>query len=175
MSDERKKLDELLRRLIQERIENMLFLTEDDEETEEGAQLSWLSGQGAQEIEDHRPGSYQDEDLRKPWDDRLKELSHLLNGIAFDVIDYYKSKEKPSFTKEAAKKEILETIGVVFDVFTGDMPEFGDLYSLDSILEEEFDEINEDEGSEPVAIDFNDDDEDMGEISENNSKNRNDG
>ena len=35
MSDERKKLDELLKRLIKEHIENMLFLTEDDEENEE--------------------------------------------------------------------------------------------------------------------------------------------
>ena len=66
MSDERKRLDELLKLMIQERLDNMLFLTEDDDERPvSGDQLSWLSGQGAQEIEDHRAGSYQDDDLGK--------------------------------------------------------------------------------------------------------------
>jgi hypothetical protein len=177
MSDERKRLDELLKLMIQERLDNMLFITEDDDE--EPPQLSWLSGQGAQDLEDRRAGSYQDEDLQKPWDDRLKELSVLLNGIAFDVIDYYKSKEKPSFTKEAAKKEILETIGVPLSVFFGDVPEFGDLYSLDSILEEEFEDMNEETGTPTLTGQIgttpdeeNEDPEAIGEISENNTSNR---
>ena len=181
MSDERKRLDELLKLMIQERLDNMLFLTEDDDEPKGAPQLSWLSGQGAQEIEDQRAGSYQDDDLGKPWDDRLEELSVLLNGIAFDVIDYYKSKEKPSFTKEAAKKEILETVGVPLGVFFGDVPEFGDLYSLDSILEEEFEDMNENYaelGNPGVSsVDIYDDSNKagMGEISENISTNRDDG
>lgn len=177
MSDERKRLDELLRLMIQERLDNMLFITEDDDEEPSGEQLSWLSGQGAQDLQDRRPGSYQDEDLDKPWDDRLNELSALLNGIAFDVIDYYKG--KPSFTKEAAKKEILETIGVPLDVFFGEVPEFGDLYSLDSILEEEFDKMNEETGTPTLDGQIGEDDKenqgseaDMGDISENNTPNR---
>lgn len=176
MSDERKRLDELLKLMIQERLDNMIFITEDDDEEPSGEQLSWLSGQGAQDLEDRRPGSYQDEGLDKPWDDRLNELSNLLNGIAFDVIDYYKG--KPSFTKEAAKKEILETIGVPLDVFFGDVPEFGDLYSLDSIIEEEFEGMNENYaelGNPGVSsVDIYDDSNKagMGEISENNISNR---
>ena len=177
MSDERKRLDELLRLMIQERLDNMLFITEDDDEEPSGEQLSWLSGQGAQDLQDRRPGSYQDEDLDKPWDDRLNELSALLNGIAFDVIDYYKG--KPSFTKEAAKKEILETIGVPLDVFFGDVPEFGNLYSLDSIIEEEFEGINEETGTPTLdgqigttPDEDNEDPEAIGEISENNISNR---
>jgi len=175
MKDERK--NKILTQMIREALDKMLFLSEDDDEPGGDPQLSWLQGQGAQEIDDRRPGGYQDEEMHKPWDDRLKELSHLLAGISLDVIDHYKG--KPGFTREAAKKEILETVGVALDVlktsidvFHGELPEFGEFYSLDQIIDEEFQDMNEDKGSEPVAVDINDDDEDPDTISENNIKNR---
>jgi len=179
MNDERKRLDELLKLMIQERLDNMLFITEDDDE--EPPQLSWLSGQGAQDLEDRRPGAYyNDSEMHLPWDDKLKELGHLLAGVALEVIDHYK--EKPSFTKEAAKKEILEAVGVPLDVFMGKYEEFGEFYSLDQIIEEEFQDVNENYNElgnpEATRVDLDIDggsSATMGDISENNTSNRNHG
>ena len=79
MSDERKRLDELIKLMIQERIGNMLFLTEDDdEEPISGEQLSWLDGQGSQDLERRRAEEnksfYDESEMSLPWDDRLQEL-----------------------------------------------------------------------------------------------------
>lgn len=110
--------------------------------------------------------------MHKPWDNRVKELSALLTGIALDVIDHYKG--KPSFTKEAAKKEILEAVGVPLDIFLGEAPEFGEFYSLDQIIEEEFQDVNEsaeeeeDEGVDTIDLNIDGGSKaDMGDISEN--------
>jgi len=175
MKDERK--NKILTQMIREALHKMLFLSEDDDEPEGDPQLSWLQGQGAQEIEDRLPGAYQDEEMHKPWDDRLKELSHLLTGISLDVIDHYKG--KPGFTREAAKKEILETVGVALDVFHGELPEFGEFYSLDQIIDEEFQDVNEsaeeeeDEGVDTIDLNIDGGSKaDMGDISENKSENR---
>ena len=53
MSDERKRLDELIKLLIQEQMDKALFLTEDEggDEGTAGEQLSWLDGQGGQEAD----------------------------------------------------------------------------------------------------------------------------
>ena len=100
-------------------------------------------------------------------------------AIALDVIDHYKG--RPGFTKEAAKREILEAIEVPLDIFYGKQPPItmGHFYSLDDILEEEFEDMNENynELGNPGVndIDFNvngGSDADMGEISENKSSNR---
>jgi hypothetical protein len=146
MSDERKRLDELIKLMIQERIGNMLFLTEDDdEEPISGEQLSWLDGQGSQDLERRRAEEnksfYDESEGSLPWDDRVEELGALLHGIALDVIDHYKG--RPGFTKEAAKAEILASVGVPLDVFLGEQPEFGNFYSIDSLLDEEFEDVNE--------------------------------
>ncbi len=146
MSDERKRLDELIKLMIQERIGNMLFLTEDDdEEPISGEQLSWLDGQGSQDLERRRAEEnksfYDESEGSLPWDDRVEELAVLLHGIALDVIDHYKG--RPGFTKEAAKAEILASVGVPLDVFLGEQPEFGQFYSIDSLLDEEFEDVNE--------------------------------
>jgi len=172
MSDERKRLDELLKLMIQERLDDMLFLTEDDDEEPAGEQLSWLQGQGAQDLEDRKPGSYYDDsEMHLPWDDGLKELGQLLAGIALEVIDHYKG--KPSFTKEAAKKEILEAVGVPLDVFMGKYEAFGDFYSLDQIIEEEFQDMSENynelgnPGVNNIDLNINGgNSSDMGDISE---------
>jgi len=171
MKDERK--NKILTQMIREALDKMLFLTEDDDEPGGDPQLSWLQGQGAQEIEDRQPGAYYDDsEMHKPWDNRVKELSALLTGIALDVIDHYKG--KPSFTKEAAKKEILEAVGVPLDIFLGEAPEFGEFYSLDQIIEEEFQDVNEsaeeeeDEGVDTIDLNIDGGSKaDMGEISEN--------
>lgn len=181
MSDERKRLDELLKRLIQERIENMLFITEDENEETSGEQLSWLSGQGGQEV-DAKNRAYLDDDMHQPWDERISELGTLLAAIALDVIDHYKG--KPGFTKEAAKREILEAIEVPLDIFYGKQPPItmGHFYSLDDILEEEFEDMNEETGTSTstgqigtTPREDNEDPEAIGEISENISTNRDDG
>ena len=174
MKDERK--NKILTQMIREALDKMLFLSEDDDEPGGDPQLSWLQGQGAQEIEDREPGSYYDDsEMHKPWDNRVKELSSLLSGIALDVIDHYKG--KPSFTKEAAKKEILEAVGVPLDVFLGDQPEFGEFYSLDQILEEEFEGINEetinvDDQKEEEKGNASSNEGGMDELNENNTPNR---
>ena len=146
MSDERKRLDELIKLMIQERIGNMLFLTEDDdEEPISGEQLSWLDGQGSQDLERRRAEEnksfYDESEGSLPWDDRVEELAVLLHGIALDVIDHYKG--RPGFTKEAARYEILSAVGVPLDVFYGNDSEFGNFYSIDSLLDEEFEDVNE--------------------------------
>lgn len=146
MSDERKRLDELIKLMIQERIGNMLFLTEDDdEEPISGEQLSWLDGQGSQDLERRRAEEnksfYDESEGTLPWDDRVEELGALLHGIALDVIDHYKG--RPGFTKEAARYEILSAVGVPLDVFYGNDSEFGNFYSIDSLLDEEFEDVNE--------------------------------
>ena len=180
MSDERKRLDELLKRLIQERIEDMLFIKEDEDEKTSGEQLSWLSGQGGQEV-DSRNRAYLDDDMHQPWDERTEELGTLLAAVALDVIDHYKG--KPGFTKEAAKREILEAIEVPLDIFYGKMAPIdgGHFYSLDDIIEEEFgaEDMNEETGTPTLTGQIGDDDKenqgseaDMGEISENTSDNR---
>ena len=172
MSDERKRLDELIKLLIQEQMDKALFLTEDEDGDEgtAGEQLSWLDGQGGQEADANVRAYLDDSEMHLPWDDQIKTIGHMLHVVALQVIDHYQ--DRPGFTKEAAKREILETIEVPLDIFYGKMPEFGEFYALENLLNEEFEEMNEDEGSEPVAIDVNDDDEDMGEISENTSDNR---
>lgn len=172
MSDERKRLDDLLKLLIQEQLERAHLLGEDEDEEEgtSGEQLSWLDGQGGQETDANIKAYLDDSEMHLPWDDQVKTLGHMLHVVALQVIDHYQ--DRPGFTKEAAKREILETIEVPLDVFYGKQPEFGEYYSLENLLDEEFEEMNEDKGSEPVAIDVNNDDEDMGEISENKSDNR---
>jgi len=187
MSDERKRLDELIKLMIQERIGNMLFLTEDDdEEPISGEQLSWLDGQGSQDLERRRAEEnksfYDESEGSLPWDDRVEELGALLHGIALDVIDHYKG--RPGFTKEAARYEILSAVGVPLDVFYGNDSEFGNFYSIDSLLDEEFEDVNENasnraseeagaesEGANNLAItDPGDEDDEskanMGDISE---------
>ena len=170
MSDERKRLDDLLKLLIQEQLERAHLLREDEEEGTSGEQLYWLDGQGGQETDAKMRTYLDDSEMHMPWDDQVKTIGHMLHVVALQVIDHYQ--DRPGFTKEAAKREILETIEVPLDVFYGKQPEFGEFYSLENLLDEEFEEMNEDSGSEPVAVDINDDDEDMGEIAENKSDNR---
>jgi len=146
MSDERKRLDELIRLMISESIDKMTFLTEDDDEPTSGEQLSWLDGQGAQEIqgrEDEETKAYYDdnEDSRAPWDDQVNQIANLLNVVALQVIDYYKG--RPGFTAKNAKQEILDVIGVPLGVFLGKQPPFGPFESLDQLISEEFPEISE--------------------------------
>ena len=160
MSDERKRLNELLKLLIKEQLDKTLFLIEDEDEGTSGEQLSWLSGQGAQEV-DARVRAYIDPDdasFHAPWDERITELGTLLAGIALDVIDHYKG--RPGFTKEAAKREILEAIEVPLDIFYGKQPPItmGHFYSLDDILEEEFEDMNEETGTPTLTGQIGDDD-----------------
>ena len=75
-----------------------------------------------------------------------------MHGIALDVIDHYKG--RPGFTKEAARYEILSAVGVPLDVFYGNDSEFGNFYSIDSLLDEEFEDVNEN-----ASNDDNDDSE----------------
>lgn len=181
MSDERKRLDELLKLMIQERLDNMLFITEDDDEEPSGEQLSWLSGQGAQDIK-HREAEknksfYDESEGSLPWDDRVEELANLLHAIGLDVVDHYKG--RAGFTKEAARHEILSAVGVPLDVFHGNDSEFGNFYSLDRLLDEEFEDMNEETGTPTLdgqigttPDEDNEDPEAIGEISENNTPNR---
>jgi hypothetical protein len=176
MSDERKRLDELIRLMISESIDKMVFLTEDDDEPTSGEQLSWLQGQGAQEIqdrEDEEAKAYYDdgEEMHVPWDEQVHQIAHLLNVVALQVIDYYNG--KPGFTAKNAKQEILDVIGVPLDVFLGKQSPFGPFESLDQIISEEFPEMSENYnelGSPGVTdIDLNingGNSSDMGDISE---------
>ena len=169
MSDERKRLDELIKLMIQERIGNMLFLTEDDdEEPISGEQLSWLDGQGSQDLERRRAEEnksfYDESEGSLPWDDRVEELAVLLHGIALDVIDHYKG--RPGFTKEAARHEILAAVGVPLDVFYGNDSEFGNFYSIDSLLDEEFEDVNENASNDAPNDASNDASEAAGAASE---------
>tara|TARA_Y100001973_G_C5117906_1_gene291140 strand:- start:186 stop:722 length:537 start_codon:yes stop_codon:yes gene_type:complete len=177
MSDERKRLDELIKLLIQEQMDKALFLTEDEDEGTSGEQLSWLDGQGGQEADANVRAYLDDSEMHLPWDDQIKTIGHMLHVVALQVIDHYQ--DRPGFTKEAAKREILETIEVPLDIFYGKMPEFGEFYSLDALLDEEFEEMNENYSElgdpQPNTYDINIDGgskADMGEISENTSDNR---
>ena len=143
------KKNELLLQLIRESLDDFLYLTEEDDEPPSGEQLSWLSGQGSQEIErraaEDAAGFYDESEMSLPWDDRLTELGNLLAGIALDVIDHYKG--RPKFDRDTAKAEILASIGVPLDVFLGKQSEFGDYYSLDTLIDEEFGPESEEESS----------------------------
>tara|TARA_R110002110_G_scaffold201280_4_gene412326 strand:- start:41 stop:601 length:561 start_codon:yes stop_codon:yes gene_type:complete len=142
---ERNIKNKILTQLIQEALDNFLYLAEDDDEDPQGEQLSWLDGQGSQEIERRRAEEdksfYDESEMSLPWDDRVQELSNLLHGIALDVIDHYKG--RPGFTREAAKSEILAAIGVPLDIFHGDETEFGEFYSINQLLDEEFQDVSE--------------------------------
>ena len=143
------KKNELLLQLIRESLDDFLYLTEEDDEPTDGEQLSWLSGQGSQEIErraaEDAAGYHDESEMSLPWDDRLTELGNLLAGIALDVIDHYKG--RPKFDRDTAKAEILASIGVPLDVFLGKQSEFGDYYSLDTLIDEEFGPESEEESS----------------------------
>lgn len=116
----------------------------------EGEQLSWLDGQGSQEIErraaEAKAGYHDESERYLPWDDRLEELGVLFAGIALDIIDHYKG--RPKFGQEEAKEEILAAIGVPLDIFIGKESEFGSYYSLDTLLDEEFGPNPEEENKE---------------------------
>jgi len=176
MSDERKRLDELIRLMISESIDKMVFLTEDDDEEPGGEQLSWLQGQGAQDIKDREDESgkayYDDnEDMSVPWDDQINQIANLLAVVGLQVIDYYKG--RPGFTAKNAKQEILDAIGVPLDVFLGKQPPFGIFESLDQLISEEFPEMSENynelgnPGVNDVDLNINGGNSaDMGDISE---------
>jgi len=179
MSDERKRLDELIRLMISESIDKMTFLTEDDEGDAgptSGEQLSWIQGQGAQEIkdrEDEAGKAYYDdnEEMHAPWDDQVNQIANLLNVVALQVIDYYKG--RPGFTAKNAKQEILDVIGVPLDVFLGKQPPFGPFESIDQLISEEFPEMSENynelgnPGVNDVDLNINGgNSSDMGDISE---------
>jgi len=179
MSDERKRLDELIRLMISESIDKMAFLTEDDEDDAgptSGEQLSWLDGQGAQDIQDRDDEAnrnyYDDDDVMSmPWDDQVNTLAHMLTVISLQIIDHYK--DRPGFTAKNAKQEILDAINVPLDVFLGKQPPFGTFDALDQIISEEFPDVNENynELGNPGVndIDLNIDGgskSDMGDISE---------
>jgi len=176
MSDERKRLDELIRLMISESIDKMVFLTEDDDEEPGGEQLSWLQGQGAQDIKDREDESgkayYDDnEDMSVPWDDQINQIANLLAVVGLQVIDYYKG--RPGFTAKNAKQEILDAIGVPLDVFLGKQPPFGIFESLDQLISEEFPEMSENynelgnPGVTDIDLNINGgNSSDMGDISE---------
>ena len=169
--------NKVLIQLIQEALDNFLYLTEDDEPGEE-PQLSWLSGQGAQDIDrreaEKNKSFYDESEGSLPWDDRIEELANLLHGIGLDVIDHYKG--RPGFTKEAARHEILSAVGVPLDVFYGNDSEFGNFYSIDRLLNEEFEDVNEnyaelgDLGVASVNINDDSNEANMGDISEDRKK-----
>jgi len=174
--------NKILTHMIREALDDIIFLSEDDDDPILGflddgpkpSQLSWLDGQGAQDLEqreaEKNKSFFDESEMNLPWDDRLQALADLLQGIALDVIDHYKG--RPGFTKEAARQEILASIGVPLDIFLGDQTEFGNFYSLDRLLDEEFEDVNEnyaDLGDPGVAaVDVNDDSNEanMGDISE---------
>ena len=176
MSDERKRLDELIRLMISESIDKMVFLTEDEDEDPGGEQLSWLQGQGAQDIkdrEDEETKAYYDdsEEMHVPWDEQVNQIAHLLNVVALQVIDYYNG--RPGFTAKNAKQEILDVIDVPLDVFLGKQPPFGPFESLDQIISEEFPEMSENynelgnPGVNDIDLNINGgNSSDMGDISE---------
>ena len=176
MSDERKRLDELIRLMISESIDKMVFLSEDDDEEPAGEQLSWLDGQGAQDIQDREDeankGYYDDnEDMNVPWDEQINQIAHLLTVVGLQIIDYYKG--RPGFTAKNAKQEILDAIGVPLDVFLGKQPPFGIFESLDQLISEEFPEISENynelgnPGVTDIDLNINGgNNSDMGDISE---------
>ena len=143
------KKNELLIQLIRESLDDFLYLTEEDDEDPQGEQLSWLDGQGSQEIErraaEEKAGFHDESEMSLPWDDRLTELANLLAGIALDVVDHYKG--RPKFDRDTAKAEILATIGVPLDVFLGKESEFGNYHSLDTLIDEEFGPKSEEESS----------------------------
>jgi len=145
----------ILTQLIQEALNNFLYLAEDDDDPDDPIlgfldddpkpkQLSWLDGQGADDIanreeeaDEWESGSYLDDsEMSLPWDDRLGELADLLTGISLDVIDHYKG--RPGFGPEEAKKEIMGTVGVPLDIFFGKEEPFsmGNYHSLDEIIAE---------------------------------------
>jgi len=177
MSDERRKrLNELIKLYIEERIEKIKLMREEEEDSGD-EQLSWLSGQGGQEVDAKMKAYLDDDEMYMPWDDQIKTIGHMLHVVSLQVIDHYKG--RPGFTKEAAKREILETIEVPLDVFYGKQDEFGDFYSLDVLLDEEFEDMNENYSElgdpQPKEFDINIDGgskADMGDISENRATNR---
>ena len=69
--------------------------------------------------------------MDRPWDEKLDKLGDLLEEITKDVVSYY---DNTDITKEELKDEILETINVTLDVFTGSEKEFGNRVSLDTLL-----------------------------------------
>lgn len=144
------KKNELITQLIRESLNDFLYLTEEDDDGPGGEQLSWLDGQGSQEIErraaEDKAGYHDESERYLPWDDRLEELGVLFAGIALDIIDHYKG--RPKFGQEEAKEEILAAIGVPLDIFIGKESEFGSYYSLDTLLDEEFGPNPEEENKE---------------------------
>tara|TARA_R110000824_G_scaffold17870_1_gene71647 strand:- start:1768 stop:2289 length:522 start_codon:yes stop_codon:yes gene_type:complete len=149
--------NELLLQLIRESLGDFLYLTEeDDDEPTSGEQLSWLDGQGSQEIErraaEDAETYYDESELSLPWDDSLTELANLLAGIALDIIDHYKG--RPNFGREEAKEEILASIGVPMDIFIGKESEFGDYNSLDTLLDEEFGAESEEMNERPTTFEL---------------------
>jgi len=123
-----KLTNEQLLKLIQESLRNLF-------ETDE-----WEGPQGSQRPEDRytdeeeeEETDYYEDELDRPWDDRLKDLLTLMERIGLEVIDHYKP--NPNFGPDQARKEIAETIQAAVDNFVEGSGMFG---GLGTLVDEEF-------------------------------------
>jgi len=83
--------------------------------------------------EEEEETDYYEDEMDRPWDDRLKDLLALMEEVGLMVIDHYKG--KPNFGPDQARKEISETIQAAVDNFVEGSGMFG---GLETLVDEEF-------------------------------------
>tara|TARA_R100000995_G_scaffold84453_1_gene63190 strand:- start:4147 stop:4740 length:594 start_codon:yes stop_codon:yes gene_type:complete len=81
-----------------------------------------------------------DDSKNVTWDDHLDAMRRIFIDIGMDVIDYYQEKpeEFGSFTKEDARKEIIEVLQATVDNFVND--DLAGTVGLGEFLDDEFDD-----------------------------------
>ena len=74
------------------------------------------------------------------WDDHIDAMRRIFIDIGMDVIDYYQEKpeEFGTFTKEDARKEIIEVLQATVDTFVND--DLPGTVGLGEFLDDEFDD-----------------------------------